>query len=97
MKIIGKVLKGLFIGNDQQPVNVGEVITAIAGNFKKSPQTTIAGLIIVIIGVVLLLTKPELDTVAYSLIGGGFTLLGVRDVWSRKHQPSPPALPKSKS
>lgn len=87
MKIIGRVLKSLFLGDDNKPVNVGQIITAIASNFKKSPQTTISGLAIVIVGVVILVVRPELEVVAYALIGGGFSLLGVRDVWSKKNQP----------
>ena len=86
MKIIGKIFNALFIGDDSKPVNLVEIISAISANFKKSPQTTIVGFLIVILGVVILLTRPDLDVVSYSLIGGGFSLLGVRDVWSKKNK-----------
>ena len=87
MKIVGKVLKKLFIGNDSEPVNITEVITTIVGNFKKSPQTTISGVVLILVGVILLVAKPELEYVGYALIGVGSTMCGVRDVWSKKNQP----------
>lgn len=85
MKVISKLIQALLIGDNDKPVNLAEIIKSISSNFSKSPQTTIAGLVIVIIGTVILLTRPELETLGFALIGGGFSLLGVRDVWSKKN------------
>ena len=82
--VLGKILSKL-VGIDQR-MKLIEAVTTIMGNFKTSPVTTGAGLVLILVSGVLYMWVPDSSEITYGLLGIGASLLGVQDFWKLQNK-----------